>query len=511
MRKSPLVLMLALALVVASEGYAQSSSDSYSWVRPANASSATLVLSGPNGQRASVDFAAGQAVKINASVPGLGNLANGTWKWSLVFTPQIPTAQRQAASQAREDGVTELPAGWPAALPSQSGLFLIQNGRFAPMDLEEASSSVPEKSAPGGAASVPGSKGDAGLKVQVINEDLVVLGSACVGLDCGTAPAFGFDTLRLSENNTRINFEDTSNSASFPTNDWEITANDSANGGLDYLAFLDRATGARPFTVEAAARANALYVASNGRIGVGIDAPVLDLHILTGNTPGIRLDQNTSSGFSAQAWDVAGNETNFFVRDVTNGSSLPFRIRPGAPTSSIFVDVDGDVGMGNSAPLAALHLRRNSAYTDALLRFDLPDDSDPATEERRLELDSAGNLFVGGTITQLSSRYSKENFVAVAGSELLSQLRQLPIFSWNYIKTSTGDRHIGPVAEDFYRTFGFGMSERSLAPADMAGVALAASQALSAEIDKRDQRIAELEARLERLEAALLRSDAHAN
>ena len=40
---------------------------------------------------------------------------------------------------------------------------------------------------------------------------------------------------------------------------------------------------------------------------------------------------------------------------------------------------------------------------------------------------------------------------------------------------------------------------------------LAASQALSAEIDKRDRRIAELEARLERLEAALLRSDANAH
>ena len=510
MRKSPLFLVMALVLTAGSMGYAQSSSDSYSWIRPANSNTATLLLSGPNGQRASIDFAAGQAVTINSAVPGLGNLANGTWKWSLVFAPQISTAQRQAGGQAREAGVTELPAGWPAALPTQSGLFLIQNGRFAPMDLEEASSSVPDKSTVAGTSKARGGKTELGLKDQVIADDLIVDGSACIGMDCVNNESFGFDTLRLKENNTRVNFEDTSVGA-FPSNDWEITANDSASGGLNYLAFLDRGTSARPFTVEAAARANALYVDSSGRIGLGISAPVLDLHINTGNTPGVRLDQNSSSGFLAQIWDVAGNETQFFVRDVTNGSQLPFRIRPGAPTSSFFVDSDGDVAMGNSAPLAALHLRRGPAYTDALLRVDLPDDSDPATEERRLELDSAGNLFVGGTITQLSSRYSKENFVAVAGGELLSQLRQLPIFSWNYIKTSDGDRHIGPVAEDFYRTFGFGVSERSLAPADVAGVALAASQALSAEIDKRDRRIAELEARLERLEAALLRSDANAH
>ncbi len=511
MRQSPLFLILAAALTLGADVSAQSSSDTYVWERPASTASATLVLTGPNGQRASVDFAAGQAVKINASVPGLGNLANGTWKWSLVFAPQVTGAQRQAASQQRQDGATELPAGWPVAVSSRSGLFLIQNGRFAPMDLQEVNSNGSAKSAAAGTVPERGGKRELGLKDQVIADDLIVQGSACVGLDCINNENFGFDTLRLKENNTRINFEDTSTTGSFPTNDWEITANDSANGGLNYLAFLDRQTGFRPFTVEAAARANALYVDSTGRIGVGTDAPVLDVHINTGNTPSVRLDQDASAGFSAQVWDVAGNEANFFVRDATNGSRLPFRIRPGAPTSSIDITANGEVGIGMAGASAALQVRRNSAFAGSFLRIDLPDDSNPATEERRLELDNSGNLFVGGTITQLSSRYSKENFVAVAGTELLSRLRQLPIFSWNYIKTSDGDRHIGPVAEDFYRTFGFGTSERSLAPADMAGVALAASQALSAEIDKRDQRIAELEARLERLEAALLRSDAPAN
>ncbi|MGE4071934.1 MAG: tail fiber domain-containing protein [Lysobacterales bacterium] len=509
MRKSPLFLILAAALTLGTDAAAQSSSDSYAWERPANTASATVVLTGPNGQRGRVEFASGQAVKINASVPGLGTLADGTWKWSVVFAPQVAGAQRQTASQQRQEGLTELPAGWPESVPSQSGLFLIQNGRFAPMDLEESASNMPEKST-ASTATERGGKAELGLKDQVIADDLIVDGSACVGTDCVNNESFGFDTLRLKENNTRINFEDTS-VGGFPSNDWEITANDSASGGLSHLSILDRDTGRRTFTVEAAAPSNALYVDSSGRIGLGTDAPVQDLHIMNGNTPTVRFDQNGSSGFTPQVWDIGGNEAQFFVRDVTFGSRFPFRIRPGAPTSSIDITANGEVGIGMGGASAALQVRRNSAFTGSFLRVDLPDDSNPATEERRLELDNSGNLFVGGTITQLSSRYSKENFVAVAGSELLSQLRQLPIFSWNYIKTSDDDRHIGPVAEDFYRTFGFGMSERSLAPADMAGVALAASQALSAEIDKRDQRIAELEARLERLEAALLRSDATAN
>ena len=61
--------------------------------------------------------------------------------------------------------------------------------------------------------------------------DLIVQGSSCIGMDCSTSESFGFDTLRLKKNNLRIKFDDTSNSASFAANDWELTANDSANGG----------------------------------------------------------------------------------------------------------------------------------------------------------------------------------------------------------------------------------------------------------------------------------------
>jgi hypothetical protein len=67
------------------------------------------------------------------------------------------------------------------------------------------------------------------------------------------------------------------------------------------------------------------------------------------------LEQTNAGGFTAQTWDIAGNEANFFVRDVTSGSRLPFRIRPGAPTSSIDISAAGNVGLNNSSPLGILH------------------------------------------------------------------------------------------------------------------------------------------------------------
>jgi len=59
---------------------------------------------------------------------------------------------------------------------------------------------------------------------QVIADDLIVQGSNCVGLDCVNNESFGFDTLRLKENNTRIKFDDTSASPGFPANDWTLSA-----------------------------------------------------------------------------------------------------------------------------------------------------------------------------------------------------------------------------------------------------------------------------------------------
>jgi hypothetical protein len=188
------------------------------------------------------------------------------------------------------------------------------------------------------------------LADQVIQDDLIIVGSACLGLDCVNGESFGFDSLRIKENNLRLKFVDTSSSSSFPTRDWQITINDSANGGAEKFSIDDIDGGKTPFTIEADAPNHSLYVDDGGRIGLGTSTPAVDIHVKGGNTPTLRLEQDSSSGFTTQTWDVASNETNFFIRDATNGSTLPFKIRPGAPNSSIDIAADGDVGFGTSTP-----------------------------------------------------------------------------------------------------------------------------------------------------------------
>lgn len=199
---------------------------------------------------------------------------------------------------------------------------------------------------------------------QVFTQDVVVQGSLCIGIDCPTAPNFGADTQRLQENNLRIHFDDTSNSGSFPSNDWRLQANDQTNGGRNYFAIEDATSGRLVFQVEAGAPANSLVVEADGDIGINTMDPVVELHIVDGDSPTVRLQQDGTAGFSSQTWDLAGNETNFFIRDVTHGSKLPFRIKPNAPDNSLYVWSNGNVGLGvpDAGPTQKLHIESGNVY-----------------------------------------------------------------------------------------------------------------------------------------------------
>jgi hypothetical protein len=124
-----------------------------------------------------------------------------------------------------------------------------------------------------------------------------------------------------------------------------------------------------------------------------------------------------------------------------------------------------------------------------------------------------------GTFSCSSSRYIKANFRAVNGEDVLSRLRAMPITSWNYKLEGANVRHIGPVAQDWWKAFKVGTGETAIGVTDMGGVSLAAAKALDTrtvamqkELDAKDAEIAalkkksaDLEARLSRLETLVTR------
>jgi hypothetical protein len=104
------------------------------------------------------------------------------------------------------------------------------------------------------------------------------------------------------------------------------------------------------------------------------------------------------------------------------------------------------------------------------------------------------NLPAGsGVFNCTSSRATKENFLLTNGEDVLSRLRAVPVSTWNYISEGQAVKHMGPMAEDFYKAFGLGTDERSIGVMDASGVSLAAVKALDARTAQLQERTVEVE------------------
>jgi len=309
-----------------------------------------------------------------------------------------------------------------------------------------------------------------------------IRGNLCVGIDCQAPETFGESVIKLKDVNSRILFEDTSTpGGSFSTNDWQLTANSSLSGGADFFAIDDITADTTPFLVEAPVQNDALVVSDfdnssgSGYVGIGTADPQMELHIFHGDTPGIRLEQDNSELFGAYAWDVAANETNFFIRDVTAGDLLPFRIYPGADNGTMTLSTNDRVGIGTTVPTTTLHLQADAPTMRV-------ENTTSATDVFRL--DENGNLTLSGVLTEASSMHLKENRETVNPADVLNTLKNLPVETWNYRTDEDGIRHMGPMAQTFYAAFGLGVDEEHLAPLDANGVALGAIQGLLSRVEQ---------------------------
>lgn len=274
-----------------------------------------------------------------------------------------------------------------------------------------------------------------------------------------------------------------------------------------------------------------------GVVCSAIDRPAFALQVHTTDTPGIRLEQSSGGGFDPYTWDVAGNEANFFVRDLTGGSRLPLRIFPGSPTNALTLRPAG-VGIGTSNPASALEVNQAGArltVTDSdaadgarvladlvnrgapLLRFadTAPDGQDwivgagaegafavrdAATGSPEAFLVTpAGTATARGVLQQSADPALRADVQPIDGAALLARLRGLEVTSWSTAGDASGARHLGPSGAGFRGAFGVGGGDGAIAPADLAAVALVAAQQLARETEA-------LDARLDAAEAALART-----
>ena len=219
----------------------------------------TLTVTAPDGRSFTKESRAGGAEFTLSDK----SLPDGVYTYELRLKPALSAGQRESLKAGR--GSDDEPEADRAARKRTStanmvlsGSFAVLNGQVIVAGLSEsgrtAKASVEPARSPSGSPTRIASGNTTGRLRNhrmsllanymfdfVIADDLIVQGSACVGLDCVNGEVFNFDTIRVKENNTRISFNDTS-VAPFPTNDWTIRANSSASGGQSFLGFVDRGT-----------------------------------------------------------------------------------------------------------------------------------------------------------------------------------------------------------------------------------------------------------------------------
>lgn len=460
----------------------------------------TLRISGPEAWYEEMNFSPGEPLFF--ALPATA--ADGSYTYELIAAPAVRTPSKVASQEANR-----------ATDPSGRADSSVSGGFAQDSHLQAGSFSVYDGAI---VSATEISEGGILPQDQFIPDDLIVTGSFCLGFDCTTDYAFGSDTLVLRENNLRIYFNDTS-VGTFPTNDWRIAVNDSISGGASYFAVQDVDSGTTPFRIEAGAPNHALYVEDYGRVGLGTATPAVELHITDGDTPTVRLEQDSSSGWSAQTWDVAGNESNFFIRDTTNGSKLPFRIQPGAPTSSLSIKSDGKVGIGTWSPAYDLEIQRTGAKpTLAVNRTDGATGKITAAinhvnmgtmtshplrlvvgNQARATLNTDGSLAMdngarctaGGVWTDASSRALKENIRELNAHQAKEALEALNPVQFTF-KADSEEEHVGFIAEevpDLVAT----KERNGLSPMDIVAVLTKVVKEQQEAIDTLQKRLASLE------------------
>lgn len=509
------------------------------WQTAAAHDSVVLTVSGPNGFSMTKEFSGNAIVRLQ----DLG-ATNGTYTYDLRLVPRITgdvKHQLAVARAANDDAaIARIQAAAGLNNPQyQSGAFSVANGAFVSPDLVEsgangkAAASTMSVSSGSSTTATSGRIAPPARTMDVVTaDDEIIQGSLCVGLDCVNNESFGFDTIRLKENNTRIHFQDTSTSTGFPNVNWQLTANDSNSGGANKFSIDDLTNSKTPFTVTAAAPTNSVFVASSGKVGFGNSSPGLNLHITATDTPAIRMEQTSGGGFTAQTWDIGANEANWFVRDLTGGSRLPFRIRPGAPTSSIDIAASGNVGIGTASPLAHFHSHQvtdsnfylqDSTPSFGVVGVTVQSVNDANTTLQPMFYNASRHVFengniginvinptnpiqhssgavltAGGVWTNACSRVLKENITDLGADEAKAAFEKLAPVKYDY-KVDPSEKHVGFIAEDVPDLVAM-KDHKTLSPLDIVAV-------LTKVVQEQQKTIDDLTSRLKKVEGEMQKSN----
>ena len=183
----------------------------------------------------------------------------------------------------------------------------------------------------------------------IYSQDVVMHRNLAVGAGAKPGYDFGDNDLVFANNIVRLFFYDTS-VGTFPSEDWTIEINDTANNGRNYFSVFDQNTGTHPFMLSATDSAKGWYVGSDGKTGLGAVPESNRLYIpgtvkaaFTGNISGIT---NLSGMGTAQV--VNSGSTTIAADDDSDGNGAI--VMKTSDTTRMSISSNGEVYIGTGVP-----------------------------------------------------------------------------------------------------------------------------------------------------------------
>ncbi len=238
--------------------------------------------------------------------------------------------------------------------------------------------------------------------------------------------------------------------------------------------------------------ANQFLIRAAGNVGINKANPGATLHVANGSS-GVSAPNSGSVGAfesygscyvnlltpSANESGILFGNTNSTADGgiLYNSGSITrgLEFRTGGNNNRVVITSAGNVGIGNFSPANLLVV--GSAGSPAYCN--------------------------GGNWVNASDRNMKQDFAPVPAAEVLAKVVALPVQSWDY-KAQPGEKHIGPVAQDFHAAFGLnGADDTHISTVDEGGVALAAIQGLNQKVEEKDATIQQQSAEIEALKQSV--------
>lgn len=312
-----------------------------------------LTLAGPDEIFLRREFKAGKAPFLSVFDSEGDRLPDGSYTWELKATSQGSADPRR-----------------------ESGSFSIQDGSF--VEAPQGTGSAPKPPLVSTTA-----------EDSIETGNLVVQRNACIGDKCSTTDA-NFSALKLKSVQPNILFDDIAvpEGGGTSSHDWALFAN---FNDVDQFSIVDFSNALFPFSIAAGAPDNSLFIAGDGKVGLGTASPAERFHLfedVDANT--ILLVENPNTGLNA-AGVLRAKSDSAIVNFEAHGSGRTLS-RFGQPLASwaeflqvtgnglimgtladkplilgtnnanrLHITATGNVGIGTASPGNKLHVVCNGA------------------------------------------------------------------------------------------------------------------------------------------------------